>query len=472
MTNDNRGPRQPPARRPPLPRQTILRLLVGGAIVAAAAVASLLSGQADPGAAPPSPTQAAWLPFPPSDRVGWEDVRWMEVQADAVLGGPLGQRIDRVVAGGPGFIAVGADAHGQPGSETSFGAIWVSATGENWAEAELTAGLRQGDSASIAAIASGPRGTVLLGSVCCGEERAAAWFSEEGTTWERVPLPVDAAETYVTDVAAGPDGFVGVGTAGGRMAVWTSSDGREWVTVDAQQAGLRPGSLTAVVRDREGWLAVGQFDDRPTHDGAVFRSPDLASWRKVADAPPLSGPDEVELWDVIAFEGGYLLVGSLGTHEDRVRCEQLLGRGGKLAAAVETALSCGWGARTHWGSLDGETWVLLPPVADQPGGAPLPVGPDGRRIMDFGPIRAAGPGVVTIGYDVAGRKGPIDVRALWTAADGRSWVPVGRAPQFPAGASVNDFVVVGRAVLAVGSWWTPEGVNGEDGRAWIGTILP
>ena len=456
----------------------MLRLLVGGAIVVLAALASLLSRPADAPAPLPSPTGAAGVvAVPPRDPIAWQDVRWVAVpDAGQSLGGPLAQRIDRIVAGGPGYVAAGVDARGQVGAETPFAAIWLSANGETWVEGELNAGVRPGETASIGSLAAGPRGVIAWGGVCCAVETAVAWWSPDGARWERVPLPAgfeDLAETYVTDLAAGPEGFVAVGASGRLMAIWTSPDGRAWSAIDPEKSGLEAGLFTSVARDDRGWLAVGQFN-RATHDGAIWRSDDLVSWRKVADAAPLAGPEEVELWDVQAYAGGYLLLGSLGSHEERVACEQLLGRGdGRLASAGgKLALSCGWGVQTHWWSADGDTWQLLPPIAEKPGGPPLPVRPDGRGLMERGPIRAGGPGLVTIGYDVAGRDGPFDVRGVWVTADARTWEPVGQPAQFAPTDTVTDIVVSGRRVIAVGSWWEQDAPNGEDAKVWIGTVLP
>jgi hypothetical protein len=451
-------------------------------VVLAMAVGPLHPQAAGPtdGARPSSIDNGALVVIPPRDPDGWQDIRWAKVADDnGVLGGALTQRIDRIVAGGPGYVAIGSDSRGQPGAETSYAAIWLSVDGEAWVEQELNAGVGPGDAASISNIAAGPLGVVLWGGICCGEERPAAWWSQDGSAWERVPLPVGFGLATVTDVAAGPDGFVAVGISGQAMAIWTSQDGRAWSVVDSKAAGFGPGSFAAVVREDRGWLAVGQFDDRVTHDGALWRSADLAAWRKLADAAPLRGPEEVELSDVVAFAGGYLLVGSLGSHDDRVACEQLLGRGdGQLASIKDQlAVSCGWGVRTHWWSPDGDAWQLLPPVVEPPGGPPLHVRPDGRGLMEPGPVRAGGPGLVTVGYEIAGRNGPNDIRGVWVTADARTWVPVGAAPQFAPNSSVTDLAVSGRRLIAVGSTFAPDKIavgpsNGEDAAVWIGTVLP
>jgi hypothetical protein len=447
------------------------------ALIAAIGTGALGLGGAGQASQPPT----GQAPFPPPDPVPWQDIQWVRLEDQAgVLGGPLGQRIDRIVAGGPGFVAIGATSEGQPGAETSRGTIWLSDTGERWARHVLRGGVAPGDDASLYQVAAGPKGIVVMGNICCSSEQAAAWWSEDGSAWERVQLPQGAAPPPgVYDVAAGPDGFVAVGISGQSMAIWTSPDGRDWTAVDEKAAGLVRGSFGSVVRDDRGWLAIGVRDDRRTHEGAVWRSPDLASWRAISDAPPLAGPEEIELGTVHRFAGGYLLVGNLGTHEERVRCEQLLGHAeGRLALSSDLALSCGWGVTTHWWSADGEGWQLLPPVAQAAGAPPLPLGPGGRGLIYRWPIRPGGPGLVTIGYEAVDPEAAGDVRAVWVTPDGRTWIPVGAAPQFPPEASVADMVVVGRQIIAVGSTWSPEAAaqpgagTGEDGAIWIGTVLP
>ena len=267
---------------------------------------------------------------------------------------------------------------------------------------------------------------MALGGVCCTIEQSIGWWSADGIAWEVVPLPIEMGpRSLVSDIAAGPDGFIAVGAVEETMASFASEDGR-MARVEAAGAGFPKGSLTSVVRDGAGWLAVGVRDDRPTHDGVVYRSADLSSWELIADERPLAGPDEVELFDIHPFAGGYLLIGNLGTHEERLNCEQLLGRAdGRLASGEIEALSCGWGVTTHWWSPDGESWRELPPVSQKPGGPPLPVRPDGRSLLDRSPIRTGGPGLVAIGYETAGPN-ELDPRALWVTADGRHVEP-GRA---------------------------------------------
>jgi hypothetical protein len=443
-------------------------------IFAALVVAGAVTLIARPGSIPnppPSPARAAAVPE--ADPVEWADVRW-EPSADSAgnLGGPLGQRIGRIVAGGPGVVAIGSASRGVAGAETQFAAVWSSVDAREWQKTELTAGVRPGDQASASLVAAGPAGLAIIGGVCCGEERPAIWSSRDGTDWERQPLPAGfGANASIVDLAGGPDGYVAVGSNNGRMAAWTSSDGLGWSAIDPGDAGMERGELVSVARDRDGWIAVGRADGRPTHDGVAWRSPDLTSWRPIPDSPVLANPgDEVEPFDLVPFASGYLLTGNLGDPAERRRCEAI-GFGGLRLAAMRD-VNCGWGIERQWFSADGETWILLPQAVQRAGDAIPPVRPPGRGLLAFGRLVAGGPGIVTIGYEVAGQNGPNDVTALWSTADGSSWRPVGGAPQFPPGAFISDIVVVGRQVVAVGESTVDGRLSGEDAEAWIGTIAP
>ena len=474
MPNPTSAPDPQPRRASTLRVAAIFAM----AILLTGAVAFLVArGASD--SPPPSPGSAAIVP--PADPMPWEDVTWARVPDDGhAMSGPLGQWIDSIVVGPRGgLIAEGMTSVGVPGSERNLGTIWISETGQTWRPIVLDAGGRPGDTATVNALAAGPRGAVAWGSVCCGIERPAAWWSADGGVWERVPLGDDfGRDAGVAQVAAGPDGFAAVGMNGDKAAIWTSPDGRSWTPVDAVRAGLVKGSVNSIARDDRGWIAVGTRNDRPSHDGAIWRSRDLDSWRLVGDQAPLKGPEEVEPWEIVPFAGGYLLTGNFGSHDDRLQCEQQQGLGDGQVAATGRLLEvdCGWGTESHWWSADGERWQLLPPLHEQPGQPPLPVTrADGRGLLGWGPIRAGGPGLVTIGYEIAGRNGPNDVTAIWTSSDGRTWEPVGRAPQFPAGTYPSSMAVVGRQVVAVGYADDPNPQNQgstQDGVVFIGTILP
>lgn len=447
------------------------RRVIGLGMLVAVATAAIglvvINAPRSPPSTDPDPNLAGLLP-PAADPIPWQGVGWVRGPDPAgALGGPLNQSIRRIVLGGPGLVAVGTDARGLEGAQEGFGAVWLSATGADWREIELSAGVRPGDTASADHIVAGPAGLVVAGGVCCGEERPAIWWSADGTGWERIPLPDGVGPNgQIIDLAAGPDGYVAVGSTADHGAIWTSSDGRTWRSVDPSAADLLPGTMNGVARADDSWIAVGRIDGRVTADGGAWTSADLSSWHRVPDAAALAGDDEVELYRPVPFAGGILAIGGQGTHEDRLKCEQF-GADARLASIAQgdLAFSCGWTFETHYLSTDGLTWERLPdlfPRKPQPLADPLPP----HRLISWTTMVAGGPGLVVVDAELVGRADASNTSALWTSVDGRTWTRVGNGDQLPPGEIPVSVVVVGRKVVAAGEDGQP------DGTIWIGTVLP
>jgi hypothetical protein len=329
-------------------------------------------------------------------------------------------------------------------------------------------------------IAGMPGALVVFGGVCCTIEQHAMWWSDEGTAWERLVLPLAMQDVTLLSIAGGPQGFVGVGVShegdpndpAEFGEIWASPDGREWVEVDPVRAGIGPGAVVDVAWTGSHWLAVGKQAGGETWDGAAWHSADLLSWSRVAARDPaLIGEDEVELHRVMPFAGGVLAAGGRGTHDDRVRCEDALGITGPPDAVL--ALVCGWLSMEHLWSADGLTWRRLAPVEPAFGGPALPPGPGGRRLISHRVMATGGPGLVVVDAEAQGpgQELPGDVVGTWTSIDGDAWRPVGRAPQFPIGLYLNDMVVSGRTVIGIGASEFQQ-PTGPDGVVWIGTVLP
>jgi hypothetical protein len=279
-------------------------------------------------------------------------------------------------------------------------------------------------------------------------------------------------------MAGGPDGFVGVGLSQEgnpndpteRGELWTSPDGRDWNRADPVAAEIDLGHLTDVAWTGTHWLAVGKQAGGETWDGAVWRSPDLTGWSRVAARDPvLVGPDEVELDRVMPFAGGILAAGGRGTHDDRVRCEEGLGVVGQPDAIL--ANSCGWLRAEHVWSSDGLEWRRLEPIEVAPRGPALPPGPGGRRLTSFRVMTAGGPGLVVVDEETTDQDVQGSLVGAWASVDGDAWRPVGPAPALPRGLYLNDMTVSGRTIIGIGDAGSNQ-ADGGDGLVWIGTVLP
>jgi hypothetical protein len=225
----------------------------------------------------------------PDDRaavwVSTDGVDWAAVAADPDVF-PEGSEIV-AVAYGPPFVAVGSLPAGDrtPDGFFSVSATWVSEDGARWtARVDPARGLDLLD-----VVAGGP-GFVAVGSTVTedlpGRPIGAVLVSGDGIGWSAVPnLPVvdpldEACEVYELEaLASGPLELLATGACGEDLPVlWTSTDGVEWTW--AYPLDLRrPGVIADVAVTNSGFLAVGM--DLPSDDdpvGAVWYSADGVVW--------------------------------------------------------------------------------------------------------------------------------------------------------------------------------------------------
>jgi hypothetical protein len=192
---------------------------------------------------------------------------------------PAGLQLWDVIAGGPGFIAVGGGF--ERGQEVGTAIIWVSEDGREWQSVPLLGEAGRGIPRSITAT---PTGFVAVGSGCCPDE-AAVWLSADGIAWERIPDQAGFADTAMLAVTATPDGVVAVGCSAVLECFdgisWSSADGRTWSQPVALD--LVPGGVATTTA---GLLALGSS---VPYDGsaALAASSDGVTWDPatiVADA--------------------------------------------------------------------------------------------------------------------------------------------------------------------------------------------
>ncbi|HLY15155.1 MAG TPA: hypothetical protein VKR24_12460 [Candidatus Limnocylindrales bacterium] len=117
-----------------------------------------------------------------------------------------------VVAGGPGYVAVGIGSDGA--------AVWTSADGRAWSRVADQPSLH---GPAMYGVAAGPAGLAAVGYDSGG---AAIWTSPDGLTWTRVPNAPDFAVAQALAVAANGNTFVAVGRGApagtARPYIWVS----------------------------------------------------------------------------------------------------------------------------------------------------------------------------------------------------------------------------------------------------------
>jgi hypothetical protein len=242
-----------------------LAILVAGASLASSAGATF--GQDDEEPPAPFAFERAEVPFVPAGVELWD-----------------------VVAGGPGFVAVGGGFTG--GDETSTAVIWVSDDGRSWQSVPLFGDAATGVPRAVTATADG---FVAVGSGCCPDE-AAVWLSPDGLAWERLPASPSLSGSAMLDVTSTSDGVVAVGCRAELECfsglTWSSPDGRTWgEPVDLGEVDLLP---LAVAATEAGVLALGSgsaFGDA----ARLALSPDGTTWSSATTISSGGGSMEVAI---------------------------------------------------------------------------------------------------------------------------------------------------------------------------------
>ena len=142
--------------------------------------------------------------------------------AHAIVG-TLGERLQMVVSGGPGYVAVGT----VDGASFGGAAAWSSTDGRLWTRS--TVGIEGIETAGVVRLGSG-----FLALTRIVGDGVYAWSSSDGVTWVR-------GARVATGVCCGPIAISNLpgGTPSGAIAIGTEDDGsvtrpHAWTTIDGQ----------------------------------------------------------------------------------------------------------------------------------------------------------------------------------------------------------------------------------------------
>lgn len=241
-------------------------------------------------------------------------------------------------------------------------------------------------------------------------------------------------------VAAGPDGWVALGTG----AAWTSRTGRTWTSAPVAfplQAGDQVAALTGT---SQGFIAVG--DNVPKGNPArrnpvLWTSPNGLAWQRLSGSRlglPAPGGRVLRIRDIAARGGDVLLYGS----------ELATARKGKhRVTSVQAAL---------WRSGDaGSTWAATR----------LPLGAGGSHALDG--IAATGTGFVAIRPRTSKAAGSGAI--TYSSPDGTSWRQAGTITTArPAGLAITMVRGSDQGVVAAGQLSSGARVAfvSADGSSW------
>jgi hypothetical protein len=365
-------------RRPAVGRAVVL----GAALVAA----SCSSGSGSSGS---TPRTVAWQPAP---------------------AGALGSGVVRILDGAPGstgLLAVGSvttDANRVP-------AAWTTADGATWTRLDTVPKSPYGFVAELTTVAAAGDGrAAAIGQAsggAHGNPRVGSWYLD-GTTLREVVADVELyggpRQGSVDEMAAGPSGFVVVGTRTDRnertgAASWTSPDAHEAFVISDADPALESGPdetvrAFAVAGSRRGYLAAGDRfvtgQGRLDSDALFWTSTDGRTWARVDDKT-LGGPATDTPQQAVAWRDGWAVAGT-------------------ETSASRTAV-------VVWTSTDGTTWRRTTVGA---------VGTDPDALSAVTSLQVVDGGLV-----VGARLGTRLVVA--TAADGRDWQALALPADTPGG---------------------------------------
>ncbi len=248
---------------------------------------------------------------------------WALASSLSLVSGTTGlAQLTDVTHGSAGWLAVGF-----PGP-----VILTSANGITW---KPVSGSMTRDLADVVSIttAAGPAGYVIAGSELKsgGGCTADVYWSPNLTSWtEAHDVNLATGSFVVLGVAAGPDGFVSVGSRDGMPVVWTTTDGRAWTTRELPVAAdVTAGQVSEVAINANRVVAMG----KETTKAGVMPLAELStsggtSWQQVPFGS--LGPDTV-ITAVTQNSGGFTAASESG------------GPAGDLDAAVWTSVTgAGW----------------------------------------------------------------------------------------------------------------------------------
>jgi hypothetical protein len=234
----------------------------------------------------------------------------------AVLTRPGDEQLTGVAHGTAGWLAVGGPATATPQGPVVVG----SPNGRTWTELDGAAAFT-GQGQVTTAVAAGQAGYVIVGrEPAGGRTAAAAWYAPNLTGWQRATAQPGSAGSQMNAVTATGKGFVAVGSAGTRPAVWQSATGRTWTLVtlplpsgaasaQLQFVAATPGAKTVA--------AAGTEVDAAGHrmPFAAVSADGGATWAlTLLPAPRAAGTGaNMALTALAAVGGGFTAAGTYGT---------------------------------------------------------------------------------------------------------------------------------------------------------------
>lgn len=310
---------------------------------------------------------------------------------------PASSAINAIVAARTGFVAVG---RAQGTGPSMVGAAWTSPDGRTWTEVKDLSAFgpsdfsgNRGDAGLTDIVAGGP-GFVAVGTVNDPDRQVGAIFtSTDGLGWTRLAPDPTRDGVFLGTVTTWAGGLAAVGNVAGngptRSSIWTSRDGVAWTPADdvdlaVGRADDGPGvSVGGLVRSGSGLVGVGSAFPYPDPMMAVV-------W--IGASPGVVVPDHLCPARIDTLAALVALTGS-----DRVGC---IGDHPVTVAALVRASTNDCGIVDGPPELTGcGAYLDLAPIEGGPPIASLPIDPS--LVATFGGDTFS-PWMLTLRTDIVG----------------------------------------------------------------------
>jgi hypothetical protein len=297
------------------------------------------------------------------------------------------------------------------------------------------------------------------------QPREYLWVSDDGRTWEEVPMdPEFVGARFIDVIATGDGGFVVFGVGQLTALGWRSDDGRNWKPIDTT---LGPDQMVEqVVHGARGYLLKAYHN--PSSDRSLWHSTDGLSWEEVQHFPARSavvgaigagdegfvaagsrlGPDGLFSPMVFASADGLTWLEapqSFGLTAETTCFEPVLTPFGGDWIAVIALLD---GSATVWSSANGLDWESVGSMANL---GTTPCGPPGLTYAGGRLLLSP-----SVAFDSLSS-------VVWSSSDGRTWEPwepgadaaVIAAIDSPAGSVAVGAAVRGADASLASFWFSP-----------------
>lgn len=288
--------------------------------------------------------------------------------------------------------------------------VWQPPDPTTWTQSELRT--VDGDEIHIEQVIVTPQGFAAAGSALVSVPVVIQ--SENGRDWMTSVLP---GEWGLDGIAFGAEGFLASGRTyldgESRATLWVSDDGGSWEEYSPSDVASSPlashASWFAIAANASGYLVITGTEAWFTTDLVSWVAGDVPEWgRSENSSRPALGELTVyqDQFLVSAFDGVWVSVDGLSW----VQASDVGLHGGSWIAVGEGRVLAGsWGVDVLLSSEDGQTWVRVELLGDEPGWGPF-----------IGEV-TYGPGGFYLMADLA----DANAWATWTSVDGAEWSRVG-----------------------------------------------